>query len=108
VRTAQEDNGNLRIIDLYPTDSLFYENLRNNLIKKYEIFYGEEKDAISFQKPFSTKPMRIKIRDTFHRASLMKFVAEGDSALLRLGYEAGFGEKNSMGFGMVKMLGEKS
>jgi len=108
VRTAEEENGNLRIVDLYPTNTLFYENLKNNLIKKYVMFYGEEKENISFDTPFSTKPMRIRIRDTFHRASLMKFSAEGDSALLQLGYEAGLGEKNSMGFGMVKMLGEES
>ena len=35
----------------------------------------------------------------------MKFVAHGDTELLKLGYEAGFGEKNSMGFGMVSIMG---
>jgi len=108
VRTAEEENGNLKIKDLYPTNPLFYENLRNNLIKKYIKLYGEEKENISFEKPFSTKPMRIMIKDTFHRASLMKFVTQGDTELLRLGYETGFGEKNSMGFGMVKTMGGKS
>jgi CRISPR-associated endoribonuclease Cas6 len=78
--------------------------LKKNLVKKYKRLYKEEKDDISFSKPFSTKMMRIQIKDTFHRASLMVFEACGDSELLQLGYEAGFGEKNSMGFGMVKVV----
>lgn len=105
VRTAEEVNGNLKIRDLYPTNPLFYENLRKNLIKKYSKLYGEERETIFFEKPFSTKQKRIMIRDTFHRANLMKFVAHGDTELLKLGYEAGFGEKNSMGFGMVSIMG---
>jgi CRISPR-associated endoribonuclease Cas6 len=102
VRTAAEENGALRTIDLYPTDPKFYENLRNNLIKKYKSLYNEEKTNIGFSKPSFARPVRIKIRDTFHRASHMTFEAAGDSDLLRLGYEAGFGGKNSMGFGMVR------
>jgi CRISPR-associated endoribonuclease Cas6 len=103
VRTAEEENRHLRIVDLYPTDAKFYENLKNNLVKKCKKLCNEDREDISFSKPFSTKFMRIQIRNTFHRASLMVFEARGDSELLRLGYETGFGEKNSMGFGMVKV-----
>lgn len=103
VRTVKEENGKKRIVDLYPTDAKFYENLKGNLVRKYTRFYGEEKKNISFSMPFSTKFMRIQIKETFHRASLMRFEVKGDRELLRLGYEAGFGEKNSMGFGMVKV-----
>jgi CRISPR-associated endoribonuclease Cas6 len=106
VRSAKEEDGKLKIVDLYPTEVKFYENLKKNLVKKYKRLYREERDDISFSKPFSTKMMRIQIKDTFHRASLMIFEAYGDSDLLRLGYEAGFGEKNSMGFGMVKIARE--
>jgi CRISPR-associated endoribonuclease Cas6 len=103
VRTAREEKGKLRIIDLYPIDAKFYENLKSNLIKKYKNLRKEEKDEIMFSAPFSTKFMRIQIKDTYHRASLMKFEVQGDSELLKLGYETGFGEKNSMGFGMVEI-----
>ncbi len=106
VRTVKEEDGKKRIVDLYPTDAKFYENLKGNLVRKYTRLYGEEKKNISFSVPFSTKFMRIQIKETFHRASLMRFEVKGDSGLLRLGYEAGFGEKNSMGFGMVKMVGK--
>lgn len=104
VRSAREENGKLKVVDLYPNEVKFYENLKGNLVKKYKKLYGEERDTISFGKPLSTKMMRIQIKDTFHRASLMVFEVKGDAELLRLGYEAGFGEKNSMGFGMVKVM----
>ncbi|MBU6999467.1 MAG: hypothetical protein HXS51_01770 [Theionarchaea archaeon] len=41
-------------------------------------------------------------------ASLMVFKARGDSDLLRLGHEAGFGEKSSMGFCMVEVVKQRS
>jgi CRISPR-associated endoribonuclease Cas6 len=104
VRTAKKENDKLRIIDLYPTNQEFYENLKSNLIKKYRKLYDAGKEDISFLRPSSTKPVRIKIKNTFHRASHMVFEASGDSELLQLGYEAGFGEKNSMGFGMVRTV----
>lgn len=103
VRTAEEESSHLRIIDLYPTDQKFYENLKSNLIEKYRKLYNDKKEDISFSKPISVKPVRIRIKNTFHRASHMIFEANGDSELLRLGYETGFGEKNSMGFGMVRI-----
>jgi CRISPR-associated endoribonuclease Cas6 len=103
VKTAKEENGKLQSIDLYPTDPKFYENLKDNLVKKYKTLHNNEKTNINFSKPSFTKPVRIKIKNTFHRASLMTFEAFGDTELLRLGYEAGFGGKNSMGFGMVQV-----
>ena len=41
----------------------------------------------------------------FHRCVEMVFVAEGSKELLEVEYKAGFGERNSMGFGMVKVVG---
>ncbi len=91
--------------DLLPSEEKFYENLRKNLIKKYELFYGEEpreKDLIV--KPFYIRTKRLKILNTYRIASFMRFEAEGSRELIELGYEAGFGEKNSMGFGMVEVI----
>jgi CRISPR-associated endoribonuclease Cas6 len=104
VRTAEHQGGRLRIVDLYPTEEKFYENLRENLMKKYKMLYSEERGDIVISPPFRSKQVRIRIKDTFHRASHMMFEAKGDSELLQLGYEAGFGEKNSMGFGMVRVV----
>jgi CRISPR-associated endoribonuclease Cas6 len=108
VRTAEEQDGRLRVVDLYPTDLKFYENLKGNLMNKYKMLYGEEREDIVVSPPKRSKQVRIRIKDTFHRASHMVFEAEGDSGLLWLGYEAGFGEKNSMGFGMVEVVKQRS
>lgn len=107
VKTAEEKNGNLQVIDLYPTNPKFYENLKSNLIKKYKMLYNEERTNINFSKPSFTKPVRIRIKNTYHRASHMTFEAFGDTDLLKLGYEAGLGGKNSMGFGMVEVFKRK-
>jgi len=37
--------------------------------------------------------------------NLAPFYLKGDPQLMEIGYEAGFGEKNSMGFGMAKAIG---
>ncbi|MHA1827019.1 MAG: CRISPR-associated endoribonuclease Cas6, partial [Candidatus Heimdallarchaeaceae archaeon] len=37
------------------------------------------------------------------RAWHLVFKAYGDDELIKVGYQAGFGEKNSLGFGMVKV-----
>jgi len=91
--------------DLYPNEPKFYENLKNNLIKKYKVLYGKEPSNYQLEiRPLKVKPKRIKIKDTFHRCVDMVFKAEGCEDLLKIGYQAGFGERNSMGFGMVKVV----
>ena len=103
--TTVENNGRRRVVDLYPENPKFYENLKNNLIKKYTTFYGKEPEdrEVKFR-VLKSKPKRIRLKDTFHRCVEMVFVAEGSKELLEIGYKAGFGERNSMGFGMVKVV----
>jgi len=104
--TTVEENGRRRIVDLYPNNPKFYENLRKNLVKKYVAFHGKEPENDELRiRVISSKPVRVQLKNTFHRASLMVFEAEGSRELLEVGYKAGFGERNSMGFGMVKAVG---
>lgn len=103
INVSKSENG--KVIDLYPTQKEFYDVLRNNLLKKYRIFYGEDpKDKDVEIRAESFKPKRIKIKNTWHRCVEMVFEAKGDPKLLEIGYKAGFGAKNSMGFGMVKVV----
>ncbi len=105
VTTAKKENGGLKIVDLYPDEPKFYENLRNNLIKKYRLLYGKEPENEELDiKVIKAKPKRIKIKNTYHRCVEMVFKARGSRELLEMGYKAGFGERNSMGFGMVKVV----
>ncbi len=94
-----------RTVDLYPNDPKFYENLRKNLIKKYIILYGKEPPDCKLEvKALKVKPKKIRVKNTHHRCVEMVFNAEGSRELLEIGYKAGFGERNSMGFGMVKVV----
>ncbi|RLI86149.1 MAG: CRISPR-associated endoribonuclease Cas6, partial [Archaeoglobales archaeon] len=94
-----------RQYDLYPKDAKFYENLRMNLIKKFVVLHGRYPECDDIKvRPLKVKPKRIKVKNTHHRCVEMVFDAEGSKELLELGYKAGFGERNSMGFGMVKVV----
>ncbi|RLF26357.1 MAG: CRISPR-associated endoribonuclease Cas6 [Thermoplasmata archaeon] len=105
VTTVKNENGHKKIVDLYPKEPKFYDNIKKNLIKKYVLLYGREPKNDDLEiKAKKTKPKRIKIKNTFHRCSEMVFEANGNKELLKIGYQAGFGERNSMGFGMVKII----
>jgi CRISPR-associated endoribonuclease Cas6 len=45
------------------------------------------------------------IHGTKIRGWLAPFTVEGSNELIRLGYETGFGARNSMGFGMAEAIG---
>ncbi|MDV0447797.1 hypothetical protein MsAg5_17110 [Methanosarcinaceae archaeon Ag5] len=101
LRTVEEVDGQLKGRDLLPNHSKFYENMRSQLKKKYETYYGKT-CGMNFEfEVLSAEPKRMKIKDTFVRCSNLIFSVTGDYDLIRFGYECGFGEKNSMGFGMV-------
>ncbi len=101
-------------INLFPTDKEFYSRLKENLINRYLDFLGnlEKSSTDGFLKDLDIniiikefKPKRHNINGTYHRGSLCEMIVEGNSELIKYGYEAGFGEKNAMGFGMVKLIG---
>ncbi|MCS7121796.1 MAG: CRISPR-associated endoribonuclease Cas6 [Archaeoglobaceae archaeon] len=105
INVSKVDQKTKKAVDLYPTQKEFYDVLKQNLVKKYCLFYNKEPECnwLEFE-PIVFKPKRIKIKNTWHRCVEMVFKAEGNPELLEIGYKAGFGAKNSMGFGMVKMV----
>ncbi len=94
-----------KIYDVPPHDGLFYVQLKNNLLKKYLLFYGKEYEGeldISPAFVSHVKPKRIKVKNTYHMAYHIKGLQIiGSSEIVKLAYDAGLGEKNSMGFGMI-------
>jgi CRISPR-associated endoribonuclease Cas6 len=105
VTTMREVDGKLKQWDLYPNEQKFYHNLVENLVKKYIMLHAiPPKNKTLEIKVLSSHPVRIRIKDTYHRASHMVFLAHGSKELIEIGYECGFGEKNSMGFGMVEVI----
>ena len=105
--TMRERDGKLVRWDLLPDDAQFSENINKNLARKYSDFHGKPANGggleFKLMGPFKTR--RIRIKNEFHVASRMLFEASGSPELLSFAYECGFGERNSMGFGMVEVIG---
>ncbi|PLV57137.1 CRISPR-associated endoribonuclease Cas6 [Thermotoga sp. SG1] len=112
VSVPEEKNGKLVHRYLHPGEEGFYEAFKRNLYKKYRIFYGKDPEGDveiipdwNYIKSKERITKRIKLKDVFVRAVVFPFRVRGDRKLIEIGYEAGFGEKNSMGFGMVALKG---
>ncbi|ASA78227.1 MULTISPECIES: CRISPR-associated endoribonuclease Cas6 [Thermococcus] len=108
VRTVKLSGNKMKIWDLYPSEEAFFDKLRKVMLMRYSAIVGampEEKDFTIDVIKF--KPVRILVRDTYYRGSLMIFRYHGSLEIARFGYENGFGEKTRYGFGMVKVIDEE-
>ena len=110
IRDSQEINGKLKRVDLAPSDK-FFRGIKTNLIKKYCIFNeldDTDKEIKIYSEMANVKRKRITIpkgpNTTYHRAYMMDLILEGDLDLIEFAYDVGLGEKNSMGFGMIKYI----
>lgn len=108
IRDRQEIDGKMKRIDLAPSDK-FFKGIETNLIKKYCKFNeldSTDKEIKVYSEMANVKRKRIAIlKDpniTYHRAYMMDLILEGDLDLINFAYDVGLGEKNSMGFGMIK------
>ncbi|WP_297535559.1 CRISPR-associated endoribonuclease Cas6 [Thermococcus sp.] len=105
VRTVKFVDGRMKIWDLYPSDEMFFDKLRKVMLMRYSTLYGEMPDDKDFHlEVLKFKPVRILVRDTYFRSSLMVFRYTGSKEIALFGYETGFGEKTRYGFGMVKVI----
>jgi len=103
---------------LFPGDGEFEHKLFENLCRKYEALYGHPYEGDrSFR--FTLDPEYLERRkgkvqklitlkegkpdETRVKGTLAPFRIEAPRELIEIGYECGFGEKNSQGFGMVKV-----
>ncbi len=96
-----------KFIYLNPWDEDFYELIRRNLIKKYELLYGK-----GFKRSIDIEPVRIDQRyrkKIIYKGTLIEawegyYRLKGSEEILRIALEAGLGAKNSIGFGMVERV----
>jgi CRISPR-associated endoribonuclease Cas6 len=111
--TKREFNGEVVMHYLLPDEAEFSDLVRQNLIRKYEIVYGRKPRDDSFEMEFeagyiSKRGGRItrlvRYKDIDIRGVLCPFRAYGSPELMFVGYECGFGDKNSAGFGMVEVF----
>lgn len=102
----------LRPEDRYDIDRIISMNIRN----KYQLMYGEEVNSelqLTWDEHYLRKNRRVTKKITIDENGTnpidiigiqAPFTLHGDPDLMKVGYECGFGEKNSMGFGMVDVV----
>ncbi len=104
---------------LFPGEREFERVLLENLLRKYQVLHGREFACASEQFSFAidhayVERMNGKIQklitlkegksdETKIKGTLAPFRLKAPRELIEVGYECGFGEKNSQGFGMVKV-----
>jgi len=94
---------------IMPDEEEASELLKNNLLRKYEAFYGKPfTDDLFFiwetKNPIKSKLIKIKPntpQQTKVRGAICSFRLFTHPDLLKIAFNAGLGEKNSMGFGFV-------
>ena len=109
---VREHDGKRRTHYCLPDDPQLSELIRQNLLRKHEAIHGRipQDDALTFR--FDDNYIRRKqgrvtrlvdFKGIKIRGILCPFRVSGSLALMQVGYECGFGDKNSAGFGMVEI-----
>ncbi|MEO0231309.1 MAG: CRISPR-associated endoribonuclease Cas6 [candidate division WOR-3 bacterium] len=95
-----------KITSLYltPENEDFIPRIKENLIEKFSIFYDVQKDEIELEiEPISYHVKLVEIKNIKVKGVMMEFKVKASlKEIIKFGYEAGFGEKTSMGFGFVE------
>lgn len=97
------EDGRLVKHHLRPDESRYSECVANNLREKYAALYGESAESYELNLRFvrDSKSQLVQYGGTNHKCSDGVIEVSGSEMLMRLGWECGFGEANSKGFGMV-------
>ena len=117
VSTMREHKGKLQSYYYRPTDPELGEALRKNLLSKYQIITGEicrdphleiafDMDYFKRRQGRVSKLLHIKegtAAETQIKTFAMPFAIRGNPELIRVAWECGLGDKNSLGLGMVEV-----
>lgn len=110
--TVREHNGKQAAHYCLPDDPAFSQLIRQNLIRKHEAIHGRvpHDDTLTFgfdehyiRKRQGRVTRLVDYKGIKIRGVLCPCRVSGSVALIQTGYECGFGDKNSAGFGMVEV-----
>lgn len=109
--------GKLRAEYISFDDPDFPRLMQRNLLRKYSAWKGSDPPDSTFDFKFDLDYVRkrggevyrlVDFKGTKIKGIMAPFKVRGSPELIRLGYEAGFGEKNSLGFGMAEAVRQNS
>lgn len=116
--------GKEKIYYIRPDDPQLNEAIRNNLVQKFQTIYQKlpeksqliftlDKNYIQRKGGYQNISKLITIKEgnkneqTQIKSFLAPFTLEGSIELIQIAYDCGIGEKNSLGFGMIELVGQK-
>ena len=111
--TVRENKGKLSMHYCLYDDPKISELIRHNLIHKYQAIYDHAPSNNDLQFEFDEQYIERKqgrvsrlvdFKGIKIRGILCPFRVVGSPELIQIGYECGFGDKNSAGFGMVEVF----
>jgi CRISPR-associated endoribonuclease Cas6 len=111
VSVTERENGVAHTRYLVAGDAEFGDRVRQNLLAKYAALHGgklpaDDRLTLRFDEEYLSRHRGTKLieyKGIHVRGMMAPFAACGSPELMRVGYEAGFGEKNAAGFGMVEV-----
>ncbi|MCS6785055.1 MAG: CRISPR-associated endoribonuclease Cas6 [Candidatus Caldarchaeum sp.] len=92
-----------------PFEEEFNELISKNLLKKAALLNGEQPQGYVNIRPVDGVKPREEVsffKDTVVKGWAGVFLCEGTPQLIEAGYEAGFGSKNSQGYGLVEVMND--
>ncbi len=110
--TTREYHGKQAMHYCMPDDPALSELIRQNLIRKHEAIHGraphDDTLTFAFDKAYIDRRQGrvtrlIDYKGIKIRGIMCPFRVTGNPALIQIGYECGFGDKNSAGFGMAEV-----
>ena len=110
--TVRERDGKPAMHYCLPDDPALSDLIRQNLIRKHEAIHGhtphDDALAFHFDKNYINRRQGRVTRLVDYKGIKVKgvlcpFHVSGSVALIQTGYECGFGDKNSAGFGMAEI-----
>ena len=110
--TTREHHGKQAMHYCMPDDPALSELIRQNLIRKHEAIHGraphDDTFTFAFDKAYIDRrngrvTRLVDYKGIKIRGIMCPFRVAGSPALIQIGYECGFGDKNSAGFGMVEV-----
>jgi len=123
VVSKRRSDGNKNAVFIGPEDEDFTRILKENLINKYSAWMMSNSQVQSTSFEFGTGDFKYKLfskaktrlisikantpQQTRVKGNLFEFSLTAPHSLHKMGYHAGFGEKNSLGFGCVEVVKEK-
>ncbi len=107
--TLMKPEGKNYTVYYHPKEHEFKEQVHQNLLRKYTAIAGQpllpRNESVPFRLRVKNEPKLhiIQYKQTIIKGYTGIFDIEGPPELLQVGWDAGFGDRNSQGFGVVQM-----